>query len=124
MRRLPPERRAPLTAEDLDILATPTPELKERAMVMSFDLEEFDQRISDDDWSAVIKGHLYLDHILFGFLNEALPNPSELDIQRMGFSSKLQLVFALGLLPKDLGACYSNLNPIIPLTHVRPALAA
>lgn len=109
---MPTPRPRAFSAADLRILATPLVELQKEVHVNSFDLKEFESRLKGEDWQRIIQGHLYFDHILSITLTEGLSYPSEIDISRMGFASKLQLVSAMGLMSKVLSVCFRRLNSI------------
>ena len=49
-----------------------------------------------------MQGHLYLEHIFDVLLREALPNPEAIELKRMGFAQRIDLVLALDLLPQEL----------------------
>jgi len=95
--------RPPITAEDLDLLATPDADLRKRVQIFSFDEERFKARISvGDKWQQLLQAHLYYDHVITQMLVDALVNPDAINASRMSFFQKLQLINALGLLPADL----------------------
>jgi len=95
--------RPPLTAEDLELLATPTEELEKRTHVFSFDRDRFEERIaSGENWQQLLQAHLYYDHVITQLLTEALVNPDAVNVVRMSFSQKLQFLSALGLLGPDI----------------------
>jgi len=113
MREIENPSRPPLTDEDLDILATPTKDLYARASVPSFDDDKYRDRLkSVSEWQQIVQGHLYIDHVLSRTLSEALPNPDKIDIDRMGFASKMQLVAAMGLITDDIVGCFRSLNKL------------
>ncbi|TMJ92478.1 MAG: hypothetical protein E6G77_25420 [Alphaproteobacteria bacterium] len=81
----------PLTAEELELLATPTEELKRRTEVFSFDYDRFKKRIEiGEHWQQLLQAHLYFDHVITQLLSEALVNPDAVNVSRMSFSRKLQ----------------------------------
>jgi len=103
--------RPPITAEDLDLLATPDAELHKRVEIFSFDDERFKARISTGDrWQQLLQAHLYFDHVVTQLLVDALANPDAINASRMSFLQKLQLIEALGLLPADLASTVEFIN--------------
>jgi hypothetical protein len=92
--------RPPITAEDLELIATPDAELHKRVEIFSFDDELFKARISTGDrWQQLLQAHLYFDHVITQLLVDALANPDAINASRMSFLQKLHLIQALGLLP-------------------------
>lgn len=103
--------RPPITAEDLDLLATPDAELHKRVEKFSFDDDRFKARISAGDrWQQLLQAHLYFDHVITQLLVDGLANPDAINASRMGFLQKLQLIQALGLLPADLTSTVEFIN--------------
>jgi hypothetical protein len=103
--------RPPITAEDLELIATPDAELRKRVELFSFDREQFSVRISTGDrWQQLIQAHLYFDHAITLLLVEEFANPDAINTTRMSFIQKLQLVQALGLLPADLVSVIEFIN--------------
>jgi hypothetical protein len=101
----------PITAEDLELIATPDAELRKRVELFSFDREQFSVRISTGDrWQQLIQAHLYFDHAITLLLVEEFANPDAINTTRMSFIQKLQLVQALGLLPADLVSVIEFIN--------------
>lgn len=77
-------------------------EMEELARAPCFDKKEFSQRIKiGDDWQKLIQAHLYLEFIASRMLEAELPNPNEIKLSRMGFSARLDLIAAMGLIPID-----------------------
>jgi hypothetical protein len=102
-----------LTQEDIDLLATPSADLKDRAFQSSFDQERFKSRIyGAEPWQQLLQAHLYFDHVVSAILNEALANPDAISTSRMSFAQKVQLISALGLLPKGLVAPVEFMNSL------------
>src|SRR6516164_3958677 len=92
----------PPTPEEAEFLATSDEELKKRARVFSFDLQLFCDRLQvGDEWQTLIHAHLYFDHIITQLLTEGVAKPDALNLGKMSFFRKLQLVSALGLLPEE-----------------------
>lgn len=105
--------RPPITAEDLELLATPDEELVGRSSVFSFDADKFKARISTGDrWQQLLQAHLYFDHVITQMLVDALANPDAINASRMSFLQKLQLIQALGLLSAELVATIEFVNGI------------
>jgi hypothetical protein len=69
----------------------------------SFDLAQFGKHVAkDDDLQTVIRGHLYLEHVLINFLREALRFPDELNTDKVSFPLKVELCAAQGILPHGM----------------------
>jgi hypothetical protein len=108
-----PTKRPPVTSEELQLLATPNEELKERAYKFSFDEDLFSKRISGGErWQQLLQAHLYYDHVLTQMLVDALPQPDAIELQRMGFVNKLQLIAAMSLLPSEVISPIGFINGI------------
>jgi hypothetical protein len=63
-----------------------------------------------EKWLQLLQAHLYLDHIVTLLLNEALLNPEAINLSRMGFSQKLQLLIAMNIIPAELVAVIESVN--------------
>lgn len=98
--------------EEIKLLATPTKQLMEQTGVMSFDLDRLVARLKGEQWQQVLQAHLYFDHVITVLLTEELKNPNAIDVKRMGFAQKLQLVHALALMPGDMVPVVSHVNKI------------
>jgi len=95
--------RPALTSEDLELLATPDVHLRESASVFCFDQERFKARIySGERWQQLLQAHLYYDHVITRILFDALKNPDAINLRRIGFYQKVQLISAMNLLPSDI----------------------
>ena len=66
----------------------------------------------NEDLSLVIQCHLLIEECLNSILEESLPDPEVLEIDRLNFARKAQLVCALGKLSKELYEPISQLNRI------------
>ncbi|MCK1478607.1 hypothetical protein IVB27_28630 [Bradyrhizobium sp. 197] len=103
--------RPHLTKEELELLATPSSELATKHFVFSFDRPKFEGRISTGErWQQLLQAHLYYDHVVTQILLDALPNPEAVNLRRMGFAQKLQLISAMALLPEELIAPIESIN--------------
>ncbi len=98
--------------EEIALLATPTSQLIEQTGVMSFDLDRLVTRLKGEQWQQVLQAHLYFDHVITALLTEELKNPTAIDVKRMGFAQKLQLVHALALMAGELVPVVSHVNKI------------
>lgn len=88
-------------------------DVTEAARKSCFDRSEFFNRIKDgDDWQKLIQAHLYLEFIASRMLKAELPNPNEINLGRMGFSARLDLIAAMGLAPLDFVACVRKLSKL------------
>lgn len=95
--------RPPLTPAELEILATPDEELRKASYVFSFDRIEFQQRVSAGDrWQQLIQAHLYFDHVLTQMIIESLANSDSLNVLRMSFIQKIEMIDAMGLAHRDI----------------------
>jgi hypothetical protein len=93
------DRTQNATPEDIALVKKPDDEIKSETSVFSFDIASLKNRVRDDDPAqAFIQTHLYLDHVVSRLLYESVPFPRHLQLDRTGFSQKLQLVAAMGLL--------------------------
>lgn len=105
--------RPPITAEDLELLATPDEQLRDQAFVFSFDLDKAEERVkSGDEWQQIVQAHLHLDHVVTLFLSEELKRPDVINIDRMAFLQKLQLAQAMGLLPDEVVSTVEQVNAL------------
>lgn len=87
------------TPEDIALVKKAEEEIKTEVSVFSFDLRSLKKRVRDDNPAqAFIQAHLYLDHVVTRLLSESVPSPRFLQLDRTGFTQKLQLVAAMGLL--------------------------
>lgn len=87
------------TPEDIALVKKTDDEIRAEVSVFSFDIPTLKKRVRDDDPAqAFIQAHLYLDHVITSLLSEGVPFPRHLQLDRTGFTQKLQLVSALGLL--------------------------
>lgn len=75
-----------------------------QAIQWSFDLEEARYQLlaERDDLSTIIRGHLYVEHVLMEFIRVALQKPTALSIDRLAFRTKVELCVALGTVPENL----------------------
>lgn len=68
----------------------------------SFDLERLRAHLdTDEPIQLIIRGHLYLEHVLIEFISAALKDSSVLQFDRISFPIKVQIAVALGTLHKD-----------------------
>lgn len=104
----------PLTAEDLELLATPSSEIVRRMEAeWSFDCEEFRSRIKNGErWQCLLMAHIYLEHVISKMLNDHIPFPDEISFSRMPFSQRLDLARALALLPADIVAAIRRMTKL------------
>lgn len=84
---------SPDLAEQMDAEIASTKEF-------SFDMEKFKKALgAGDQISTIIRGHLYIEHVILQSLNEAFAVPDVLDLRRLNFPAKVDLCIALGLFP-------------------------
>ncbi|MCL7408386.1 hypothetical protein [Marivivens donghaensis] len=68
----------------------------------SFSIPEFKKRMRQgEDWHKLVQAKIYLEFVALKFLEQELANPNEIRLSRMSFSSRLDLISALGLAPKN-----------------------
>ncbi|MEO3429228.1 hypothetical protein AAFN88_10250 [Pelagibius sp. CAU 1746] len=68
----------------------------------SFDLKKLHAHLDGDtEADVIIKGHLYVEHVLIETLREALARPALLNIERLNFPAKAELCAAMNLIPED-----------------------
>lgn len=54
---------------------------------------------SSDPLSVLLRGHLYIEHVIIQAIQQALPYPERMDLDRLNFASKVSLVRSLAPLP-------------------------
>ena len=72
---------------------------------------------SEDTLAVVIRAHLYLEHWLNLLIEECLPEPGAIEIERQSFSFKVDLAVGLGVLPQTLK------QPLLGVNSFRNRLA-
>ena len=106
------------TDEDRALVAKSADDIRIEVSVFSFDVSALDRRVQDGNAAqAFIQAHLYLDHVVSRLLSENVPFPRQLQLDRSGFSQKLQLVAALGLLKPG------HIAPIKVINSIRNKIA-
>ena len=106
-------KRSDVGQEDAELIELSEDDLRKRTAVFSFDQILMRDRLnSGEDWHKVVMGHLYVDHIFINMLAEALPNSASIKLSRLGFQQKLELVDAMGLVPKELVGVANLINRI------------
>lgn len=104
-------KKEPLTKHERALLKTSYEDLHKRTRVLSFDIDKFKKRITGTERSQqLFYAHLYVDHVITKMLLDALKVPEAIHQSRMNFMQKLDLLFALGLMPKDVAAAVKKLN--------------
>lgn len=104
--------------EELELLSTSDESIQKRHETFSFDYEEFTKRLQIGDyWQKLIQAHLYFEHVIAQILSEGLVKPEAISLSRMGFSQRLDLIEALGLLPDEL------VKPIRKMSKLRNKVA-
>ncbi len=103
----------PLSDEERKLLATTAEELKRSVQIYCFDLEKYKLRTkTGEKWQQLLQSHLYYDHVISTFLNDNLANPEAIHAFQMGFSQKLNLVEALGLLKQEAVSAIRYVNKL------------
>jgi hypothetical protein len=84
----------------------------------SFDIDKLRREIDAGDMlGKVIRGHLYLEHVLIQTLQDAFAAPGEIELRRLNFPSKLDLCVALGLLQPEWR------RPVLKVNEMRNRMA-
>jgi len=89
------------TQEELSLFLATDEELKNTAYNLSFDEDAFVSRVARDRFSQILHAHLHMDHVIGLILLEEFKRKDAIDLDRMSFSQKLQLISALALVPED-----------------------
>lgn len=76
------------------------------------DLDQFERIMggSASPLEVFLKGHLWIETILNGFIESAAPNASLLQLDRMHFATKVNLCEAFGLLPAEAASAFRGIN--------------
>ena len=86
-------------------------EMVEEARKFSFDVDRFEREIDAGDMLArIIRGHIYLEHVLIQTLADAFAAPDEIELRRLNFPAKLDLCIALGLLEPQWRGAVTKMN--------------
>lgn len=98
---------------DKDPIDLSDDEIDRTSSVFSFDIDECRERLAiGNDGNKIIQGHLFFDHVLNQLLLESLARPKALRLDRMTFSSKVDLCDALGLLGPSVVAFLKRVNKL------------
>jgi hypothetical protein len=101
------------TPGDIALVRKSEEDIRAEVSRCSFDIAALKRRVRDDDLAqAFIQTHLYLDHVISLTISENIPHPRQLQLDRAGFSQKLQLSAALGLLGPAFVAPIKVINSI------------
>jgi len=85
--------------EDLSFAKLTDDEITKIAYEYSFDQNILNKKLRIRSRSQqILIAHLYLDHILNQIMIDNLPKPDELELDRIGFSQKIQISIAYGLI--------------------------
>lgn len=77
----------------------------------SFDLKKMREHLDgDDELQVIVRGHLYLEHVLIEFLSEAMRYPDAVDLRRVPYGLKMDLCVGLGMLSKSLVPPMNKVN--------------
>jgi hypothetical protein len=100
-------------ADERLLLETPDDEIISRNRTFSFDVKGFDTSISSGDaWQRIVQGHLYFEHAVGQLLLESLKRPEAISLSRMGYSQRLDLASALGVLDDELLYALRKINSL------------
>lgn len=97
----------------LDAHKAKLPDVEEAVRISSFDRGEYFKRIENgDDWQRLVQAHLYLEFIASKILEAELVHPNDINLKRMGFSARLDLISALGLVPQQFVAVVRKISKL------------
>lgn len=82
----------------------------EAAGKFSFDLARFHKELGGDMLSLVIRGHIYLEHVLIETITEEMVCPDEVETRRLSFPAKLDLGIGMGLIDRRWRAAINRVN--------------
>ncbi|MBM7606001.1 hypothetical protein JOC75_004029 [Metabacillus crassostreae] len=69
-----------------------------------------DEINNDTDLYKIIRGHLFIESKMINLIEFMLPFPEAININRMNFSTKIDLCISLGVIRKDEKECYKKFN--------------
>ncbi|RVA58216.1 hypothetical protein EN933_02285 [Mesorhizobium sp. M7A.F.Ca.US.001.01.1.1] len=101
--------------DEIDWQTVDHEELKERALVYSYDLIEAKTRLIDvEPWVAVITAHIYVDHVLTNLLAENLKQPNAMlgEQRRKYVLEKLEICEAMDWINPEVTPVIRKLNSI------------
>ncbi|WP_209439633.1 hypothetical protein, partial [Buttiauxella noackiae] len=83
-------------------------------MDSKFAIETFYELFDKDEseLSLVIKGHFAIDSIIDEVLHMALDNSNSLELKRISFILKVDILISLGLLNADCKPLFNNINKV------------
>jgi hypothetical protein len=60
--------------------------------------------------ALVIRGHIYLEHVLIQTVSEEMAKPNEIEMRRLSFPAKLDLGIAMGLIDSEWRPAVNRVN--------------
>jgi hypothetical protein len=76
---------------------------QEEEAIPCFSKTDFIKRIGQgEDWHKLLQANIYLEFVALRLLERELTSPGEIQLNRMSFSSRIDLISAMGLIPKDI----------------------
>jgi hypothetical protein len=75
-----------------------------------YDLDDFERLMTGGPLAVFLKGQLWLETVLNDVLEAAAKDAKPLNLERMAFSSKVNLCEAFGLLPPSLCKAFRDIN--------------
>ncbi len=86
-------------------------EIKERAYAPSFDVNRMFKQVNiRSQWQALLRAHLYLDHIITEMLEDDMPKKGHVKSSQITFHHRLELACALGLIPEPAVPMLKKIN--------------
>lgn len=109
----PGQDNGPLTPDDREFMALSSEQLQDLASQFSFDVNQLVKHMKNKNaWILLIQGHLYIDHILNTMLLDSFVDKDVIAIGRLGFTQRLELAIAFGLISKDLTVVVKKINSV------------
>jgi len=79
------------------------PSRQDEEAIPCFSKADFVTRMGQgEDWHKLLQANIYLEFLALKLLERELRNPTEIELDRMTFRSRLDLIAAMELVPKDI----------------------
>ena len=83
----------------------------EASKIFSFDLPRFHKEVGTGDMLAlVIRGHIYLEHVLIQTVMEEMARPADMEMRRLSFPAKADMGVAMGLIDPEWRPALNRVN--------------